>query len=149
MAYNSYAPVDKSFTPSGTAYSIGDALGGLLEFTMPATAGFIYGLIVAVSANVDPAGTLYFYDAAPTTFADNAAWQPVHADNAKLIGWQTLPAAVAMNSRNVYKVDAATTGFSPIFFSKSLLYCYYVPSGTPDFGAADSINIRLMVAGEK
>lgn len=151
MSYTSYDPVDVPITPSDAAYTSGDTVGGLLTIPMPSSNGFIYGLIVSVGeASIALAGTIYFYNEAPAVYADNAAFAPIHTDNEKLIGWQLLPDAVELNTRNVYKVDASTAGFTPIFFNNSTIYAYYVTTSAANFtGAAQDVNLRLMVASEK
>lgn len=72
-------------TPTVTAgsYSVGDALGGRLEFTGAAQSGF--GGVIAVISLVDKASQageidIVFFDSAFTATADNAAFDPTDAE---------------------------------------------------------------------
>jgi len=143
-------PVDVSITPNASAYSAGHTVGGLLTLAMPTTRGVIVGVTVSIGeASIAVPGTIYFYSAAPTTFADRTTWAPVHADNILEIGSVLLPTAVVKNTRNVYKIKyGGGSTMELIEYASNTLYAYYVTSGTPDFAAAQNINLRVHVLGE-
>lgn len=146
MPYEIFTPVDISITPSEEAYTANDTVGGLLTFAMKGGNGYIHGVRVAVGeASITVAGTIYFYSASPTAFLDNAAFEPVHADNAKLMGAYTLPTALTLNTRSVYiAMNAGSLAFPKIPFWTGTIYAYYVTSDTPNFtDAAQNISIRL------
>lgn len=152
MSYKNYTPIDTTITPSDAAYTANDVVGGLLTLTMPRDCGDIVGVIVSVGeASITLAGTIYFYSASPTSFADNAAFAPVHTDNEKLIGYYTLPTALTLNTRSVYVAMAAgSNAFAEIPFSNGVVYAYYVTSDTPNFtGAAQDVNLRVLVRTER
>lgn len=153
MSWTDCSPVDIDFTPSATAYSSGDVVGGLHTLNMPTTRGLIVGVTVSIGeASIAVPGTIYIYNGTPTTFADNAAWAPVHADNILEIGSILLPTAVTKNTRNTYKIKYGGSTTAPlelIEFDSNTLYAYYVTSGTPDFAASQTVRMRFHVIGEK
>lgn len=151
MSWNDLTPVDIDFTPSATAYSSGDVVGGLHTLNMETTRGYITGVTVSIGeASIAVPGTIYIYSAEPSTFADNTAWLPVHADNILEIGSMLLPTAVVKNTRNTYKLKyGGGSTLELIEFASNKLYAYYVTSGTPDFAASQSIRMRFHVSGEK
>ena len=151
MSWSDCTPVDIDFTPSASAYTSGDVVGGLHTLNMETTRGLIIGVTVSISeASIAVPGTIYIYSAAPTTFADNAAWAPVHADNCLEIGSILLPTAVVKNTRNTYKLKfGGGSTLEMIEFASNTLYAYYVTTGTPDFAASQTIRMRFHVIGEK
>lgn len=151
MPIKDFRPVDFTITPSDAAYTANDTVGGLLTLTMNRPYGYIVGINVAIGeASITVAGAWYFYSAAPTSFLDNAAFAPVHADNKKLLGVLTLPTALTLNSRSVYQLMPAGSNAAPrIPFYTETVYAYYVTSDTPNFtGAAQEIGVRLYTVTE-
>ena len=144
-------PVVKNITPDTSAYQSGDVVGGLLTLAMPTTRGFITGLHIAVGeASKALAGTMYIYNATPSTFADNEVWLPVHADNQKQIGEMLMPTALSQNSFNVYSLKfggGSTLGL--IEYATSTLYAYYVTTSAPTFGASKDVTFTFHVLGQK
>jgi hypothetical protein len=123
----------------------------LLTLPMPTTRGVITGVTVAVGeASKALAGTIYLYNAEPSTFANNAAWLPVHADNQKQIGEMLLPTALPQNSFNVYSLKfggGSTLGL--ISYATNTLYAYYVTTSTPTFSASQNVTVTFFLIGEK
>lgn len=150
MAFKDYSPIVVSFTPDTAAYGSGDVVGGLLTPALSICPTVIVGVSVAISeASIAVPGTLYFYKAAPTTFADNAAFAPVYADNEKLIAMVTLPSATLLNTRNVYHIRYGGGSTMPLIEVDQQFYVYYVTSGTPDFAASQEIQISFFQMGER
>jgi hypothetical protein len=148
MAYKDFRPIDYVITASDAAYTANDVVGGLLTIPLSAANGRLVGYSIAVGeASIAVPGALWIYSTVPTTsIADNAAFAPVHADNAKNLAVLTLPTAITVASFNIYQALLTT----PLPFSTNgNLYIYYVTSGTPNFtGAAQVINVKLLVESE-
>jgi hypothetical protein len=149
MAYKDYRPIDYVITASDAAYTANDVVGGLLTIPIPNGAnGRLVGYSIAVGeVSIAVPGALWIYSTIPTTaILDNAAFAPVHADNAKNLAVLTLPTAIAVANFNIYQAILTT----PLPFSTSgNLYIYFVTSGTPNFtGAAQVINVKLLVECE-
>jgi hypothetical protein len=149
MAYKDYRPVDYVITASEAAYTANDVVGGLLTIPIPnGGTGRLVGYSIAVGEiSIAVPGALWIYSTVPTTtIADNAAFAPVHADNAKNLAVLTLPAAITVASFNIYQALLTT----PLpFGTNGNLYIYFVTSGTPNFtGAAQVINVKLLVECE-
>lgn len=148
MSFEDYRPIVIDITPSATAYTANDVVGGLLTPTLTIVPTVITGVSVAIGeANIAVPGTLYFYKATPTTFADNAAFEPVHADNEKLIAMVTLPTVTPLNTRSLYQIRYGGGSTMPLIEISGQFYIYYVTSGTPDFAAAQDIQVTLFQLG--
>lgn len=148
MAYDNYTPVTVTFTPDTNAYGSGDVVGSLLSATFTGGVPFLLGgITVSVGeASKALAGTIYLYDSAPTTIADNAAWASglTAADNAKQIGSILLPTAISSNSRNIYEIKYGGGSTMPLIgIQVATLYFYYVTTSTPTFSASQTVTIRF------
>jgi hypothetical protein len=148
MSYDNFTPIAATFTPDTGAYGSGDVVGSLLSVTFPNGVPFILGgITVSVGeASKALAGTIYLYDSAPTTIADNAAWATglTAADNAKQIASILLPTALSSNSRNIYEIKYGGGSTMPLIgIQVGTLYFYYVTTSTPTFSAAQTVTIRF------
>lgn len=131
----------------GGAYSANDVVGGLLTFDVANAAGS--GCVQAVRLvdddNENAAMTLYLFNAAPTVFADDAAFAPTVADLKKLIGIVTIAAGnyVTLNGNSVALLQGPS---SPNVFFKTatgMIYGYLVCTGTPTYTAATDLHLTL------
>lgn len=146
MSYEDFRPITVSITPDTNAYSSGDVVGGLQTVQFNCSSFLLAGVTVSVGeASKALAGTIYLYDSAPATIADNAAWAvSLAADNAKQIGSLLLPTAIASNSRNIYELKlggGSTMPLIPIWTDK--LWFFYVTTSTPTFSAAQTVTMRF------
>jgi hypothetical protein len=149
MAYVFDKVIEAQVAPTVTAgaYSAADVVGGLLTFsvTSPSGCGVINKLVIADDEDEKAAGSLYLFNAAPTTIADNAAGALVIADLKKIVTVIAIAAddyvtingnayAVIDDINDVYKADG-----------KGNLYGYFITSGTPTYGAATDLTLTLSV----
>lgn len=137
-----YAELTAQFTLTNTAYTANDVLGGLQFVDLPQPALVLNSIQIAVSDNVSAAGTLYFFNAAPTSIADNAAFAPSYADLLKCVGKVTLSAfttftATAFSSSNGANIQLRIPA------EGKRLYFYHVVSDTPQFDANALIQWRF------
>lgn len=143
--------IEKTVAPTVTAgaYSANDVVGGVLTFDVSSASGVLLlkTLRIVDDGDVKAAGTLWLFNSAPTSFADNAAFAPVIADLKKVIGKVAVVAgdyttvngnAIALleDQTDVFKVDGGT------------LYGYFVCSGTPTYGATTDLTITLSLLTE-
>lgn len=105
-APGTYQQESQSFTTTATEYTDGDVIGGLLSFSFDLSAnGGIIEEFVAYDTENKLLGNfeVFFFNAAPTTVADNAAFALSDTDLVKLVGH--IPQTDFVN------VAAATKGF--------------------------------------
>lgn len=135
-----------SQTPTITAgaYSINDAVGGLLTFAnaarVSAGGGIIKNVLIIDDAGQDAALELWLFSQTFTAMADNAAWAPSEADLENLIciipssdgAWFAAgtPSVTAIESSQRFNL----TGTS--------LFGQLVTRGTPTFSATDDLTIK-------
>lgn len=135
-------------TPSTSAYTGNDVVGGLLTFNLKGLAnnfGRINSLVIADNDNEGAAGALWLFKARPAAIADNAAYAPTFDDLKKVATVLTLPTFVTVNSLRVGVLEDIDT---MIQTKNSPLYGYLVTSATPTYAAAREIYIRLGIVGE-
>ena len=129
------------------AYTANDVVGGLLTFnvTSPSNVGVINKLVIADDDNEKAAGSLFLFNAAPTSIANNAAGALAIADLKKIVSVIAVAAddyvtingnayAVIDDINDVYKADG-----------KGCLYGYFICSGTPTYTAATDLTLTLSV----
>lgn len=143
MAAVRYTKYDVTPTISTTAYSAGDVVGGLMTIPLASiyASGKILKAMVLDDGDIKTDLTLYLYDAAPTTIANDAAFAPLHADNQKLIGTVAIAGAdyTTVNS-NAYVIKSTA-----IEYVGRAFYCYAVCTGTPTYAAANHLTFRFIV----
>jgi hypothetical protein len=153
MGFEDFRPIVSTIAPREAAYSSGNVVGGLKTLTGLAMPAILTGLTVAIGeASVAVPGTVYLYNAAPTTtFADGDAFAPVHADNKKMIAALLLPTALSLNSRSVYDLKLGGGSTMPVIPIQTVtggLWYYYVTSGTPNFtGTSQEIALTWFFMG--
>ena len=142
-------------TPTITldAYTAGDVVGGLQTFAVSSVApvhGYIRSLLITDDDSQAEQYTIYLYEEAPTTIANDAAFAPSVADLNKVIG--TIVVATADWTADVGStgIDWAMLGghedkemWIP-FFGKNV-YAYLVATDTPDYAAADDLVLTMTV----
>jgi hypothetical protein len=133
-----------SIDPDNDAYTDGDTIGGLLTFgTLISTGSILRHLTLTDQAGQGSAVDLWLFDAAPTTFADDAAFAPVYADLTKLVAKVAIASADYSTENSMKWV--AKTGLD-VTLVKPVLYGYLVANGsTPNYGADKLLNIRLFL----
>lgn len=128
-------------------YTKDDVVGGLLTFnvTSPSNVGVINKLVIADDDNEKAAGSLFLFNAAPTSIANNATGNLAIADLKKIVSVIAVVAddyktvngnayAVIDDINDVYKADG-----------KGNLYGYFICSGTPTYTAATDLTLTLSV----
>lgn len=146
--FNTVRTISVTPTLSLTQYTANDSIGGLLTFAVSESrdnSGIIRNIRITDDDNIKPAGTLYFFTGgAPTTVADNAAFNTamVIGDLQKLFYTKAVTANdwVTLNS-NAYCIfnDLGVDFFT---FDKNL-YAYFVPSGTATYTSATALRFTL------
>lgn len=136
--------VDVALTVTLAAYTAGDVVGGLL--TIPAThaagGGTLRQVSITDAANQKEPYTLYLFDAAPTTIANDAAFAPDIADLKKIAG---TVAIAALDYTTVNSLAYAVKTGVDIEFAAPTgnLYAYLVAGDTPDYAAAGDLAMRF------
>ena len=133
-----------TFTPSASAYTAGDSIGGAQTFDVSESAtggGIINSLLVADNEGIGAAGALWlFKQDLATPIADNAPFAVAFADFANLITVLTLPAYTTISSMKM----ALLNDINDVFVVRGgKIIGYFVPSGNPDWAASKSIYIQL------
>lgn len=136
-------------TPAITAgaYSIGDAVGGLLTFANAAResggGGVIKDVVIVDDAGQDAELELWLFNQTFTAMADNAAWAPSEADLENLVtvistedsaqGWLAAGTPSAIEIEVARRYDLAGTS----------LFGQLVTRGTPTFAATDDVTVKV------
>jgi hypothetical protein len=141
--------VSISQTPTVTAgaYSINDAVGGLLTFANAARysggGGFIEGMILLDDAGEDAATELWLFSETFTAMVDNAAWAPSEADLRNLVGIiDTAKGTYYAAGTPSAAVVEADQRFDLLGTS---LFGQLVTRGTPTYVATDDVTVILGV----
>jgi hypothetical protein len=139
-------------TVDTVAYTAGDVVGGLMTFAVTPQGfdGEIKSVLVTDAANQKEPYTLYVFNEAPTTFADQAAFMPTAADLNKLVTTVTVGTAD-------YTTSASTIGYAllgghedtdmaiPVHSDNGDLYIYAVAASTPDYTTASDLVLTVTV----
>jgi hypothetical protein len=132
------------------AYTAGDVVGGLLTFAVGTAfggGGRIVKVLLIDAANQKEGYTLYLFGQAPSTIADDAAYEPTAADLAELADRVTIEAgdyttvngtAVAILGGHEDKAMAI-----PVKLYDGNVYGYLVAGDTPDYAAATDLTLIL------
>lgn len=146
-----------SLTPtlSLTAYSIGDVVGGLLDFGVVGqeAAGNIFGKSVTAKlqqikicddANQKEPFVLYLFASQPATIANDAAFALAFADIKKIIGKVSIAADqyITVGADAIAYVQVTPDMYFE-FNANKHLYGYLVAVDTPDYAAATDLFIEL------
>lgn len=144
--------ISSGLTTATTAYSLGDQMGGLLQWDLATElrgcSGIILGLTAIDESAVLGAFDLFLFNAAVTPAADNAAATFSAADIRKAIGLFNFQAA------NLSTVGGGTVGYVlPVSgggpfrlddLGTSLYGCMVARSANPVFAAgANSVRIKI------
>lgn len=146
--FNKTTTVDKPLTISTTAYSAGDVVGGLItvDVSSPGGGGVIRRLMLIDEGNQGAVLTVYIFDAAPTTIANDAAFASaiVAADLKKKIGTVSIVAAdyETINSMKIVTKDGDDLNIDFQTVSGNI-FIYIVCTGTPDYVAATDLTLRV------
>lgn len=130
------------------AYASGDVIGGLLKLPVSSVGG---GGVIRRAMLVDDDNdgsiiTLYFFDAEPSTIADNVAYAPTVADLKKQIGSVAIVAAdystqnsnkIAIKDGDDLNIDYQITG--------EYIYIYMVAGESITKTATTDLDLRVTV----
>lgn len=146
--FNRTRTIDKTPVITAGAYSAGDVVGGLitLDVSSAGGGGVIRRLMLIDDDNEGAVLTIYFFDAAPDTVADNGAFAPSVADLKKMIGNVAIAAAdyLTLNSNKIVTKDGDDLNID--YETKSgNLYAYIVCTGTPTYAAITDYTLRVTV----
>ena len=127
------------------AYADGDALGGLIEFDIPSSAGSgrLTDFYLEDEHERDAAITLYFFDKKPTVIADNAAVLAglSLADKKAIIKIQDLDTYVDLTGVSKASIHDIDQDFPA---SEGKLYMYAVIGEVKTYNAATDITRSIM-----
>ena len=144
--FNKTMTVNAGLVCDTNAYASGDVVGGMLSFTVRSAGG---GGVIrrAMLVDDDNAGkilTLYFFDALPSTIADNAAFAPTVADLKKMIGSVSIVAAdyVTLNSNKIVIKDGDDLNIDYNITGEKV-YAYLVAGESVTYLAAASLDLRV------
>jgi len=143
-----FRTVSKELTVTLSAYTAGDVVGGLLTFDISDGSG---GGIVNTIRMVDEDSqaepyTLYFFNDAPTTVANDAAYATnvTVADLRKCIKVVSIAAGDYVTLNGFDYVHKALS--QPLIFNgNGKLWAYLIAGDTPDYANADTLWIGLDV----
>lgn len=134
-----------AITTDGTAKDAGDVVGGLLTVPVPA-GGIIRRMRLVDGSNQAAALTVYIFESAPTSIADDGAFSSaiVVADHKKLI--RTVSIAATTDYTVVNSLATAIKADLNIEFwaANGNIYIYLVCTATPTYGASA---LTLIVEG--
>ena len=148
--------VSDGLTIATTAYTSGDHVGGVFQFTVGDGIGPAYGevcnVVVTDKAAVLGAAELWLFKgtAAPTVAADNAALSIADADLPNLVGvWEL--SKVYTTALNKIVTLAVTQGEAPYFTGPNgILYGVLVTrSGHTFFGAVGDVTVTIYIEPEE
>jgi hypothetical protein len=152
MNQTKYKTIGLELTVTLAAYTAGDVVGGLLEFDIQdASGGGICSSLRMVDEDSQAEGfSLYLFNAAPTTIANDAAFAAsvTVADLRKLIAIIPIVTGdyVTLNSLDYVHLDlVALLGHPLVFNGNGKLWGYLVATDTPDYANADTLWIGLDV----
>lgn len=142
--------IDYPLTIDTNAYSAGDVVGGLitLDVSSAGGGGVIRRLMLIDEDNEGAVLTIYFFDAKPTTIADDAAFASaiVAGDMKKKIATVAIAAAdyETINSMKIVTKDGDDLNIDYETESGNL-YAYVVCTATPTYAAATNLTLRVTV----
>lgn len=142
--------IDLAPTITAGAYSLNDALGGLLTFANASHGAGESGIIEAIRlvdrAQQRPPLELYLFDQAFTAMVDNAAWSPSDADLNNCLGHIVIPADAY--SDNATNSVATVAGLALPYVTVGTYNLYgqlVIRGGPPTFVATSDLRVRLSV----
>lgn len=142
---NYISPVEQ-LTISTSIYAANDVVGGLLTFDLSASVrgaingGILNSAHITDDDDVQAALTLYLFDTAPTTIADQVAFTPTKADLEKRIRVIDFLSYTSINS----VAFSDSIDINQAFFGNTI-YGYPVCTATPTWTAATDLSIKLSV----
>lgn len=147
-----YITVDATITPDNDAYTANDCVGGLVTFDlagegMAANGGVLSTLTIVDDDNEGAALNLYFFDAAPSTIADDAALELTAADLKKLTYYKAI-ASGDYNDVNSLKFVFLDQLAVQVRADNGKLYMYAQCTGTPTYAASKTLTVRLGILTE-
>lgn len=128
------------------AYSVGDVVGGLLTFTpvKKLETAFIQNVLLIDKANQSSEFDLFLFDEAPTTIADNAAFDLAAGDLEKLIAdYMQFTSYVSVNGSSNYVVAKPSAVPAIPVDTQNAFYGFLVARTAPTFANADDLIIRV------
>lgn len=132
--------VDKQPVITAGIYAANDVVGGLITLPIGKNdSGKLVGIAIADDGDVKAEFNIHFFDAAPTSIVDNAAYAPTIADLQKRVTTVNVPTANYTTVNGNAYADVAPTAY----YDADRLYAYIVAVGTPTFTAIDDLFIRF------
>lgn len=139
------------------AYSVGDAVGGLITLSNAVRASglraFIRSLFILDTSNVKNAFELLFFNANPSssTITDNAAFVLHSSDTAKLIQRVSVAASdyVTLDTKGMARVWVGDEPVTPTT-GRDLYMAIVIPAsgGTPTYAATTALTFRVKMIWE-
>ena len=140
---------------STDAYAAGDLIGSAAIELVAATdgdavnaekhGGMVQSVVITDLAAQSASLDVVFFDANPssTTFTDNAAFDPADADIVNIVGVASVTDWKAFNDNDVGQALNLAMPF--VLDSGNTLYAVLVSRGTPTYGAATDLTLRVGV----
>lgn len=151
MAYGRQKELTQALTvKTSGAYTANDVLHGLITFNVAnvAGSGLIRWLRVTDDDNEKAELAIYFFNAAPQTFTDDAAFNAGIQDLKKCIGKVLVQAAdyetINSNAVAILGHGVSTDNLNLDFTSADgSIYAYVVCTGTPTYTAAGDLSLTI------
>lgn len=136
--------VGGALTITAGAYGAVDVVGGLQSAQVNSVSSYarLEWVRIIDDDNEKPAYTLYLFNAAPTTFADNAVFEPVVADLLKLVAVVAI-ASAAQTTINGNAYGLVDGGSKELYLPNGKLWWYLTCDATPTFTATTDLTLYL------
>lgn len=135
------------------AYQANDAIGGVMQFTIPVEStvngggGMALSLVIIDLLKQNPALVVFFFDTAIAGTADNAAFAPSAAELLTCIGHVIIAAtdyqAAGANGSIVTKAPLDFALAPPDSTGAKTIYAQAMVTGTPTYTATNQLMFRL------
>ena len=150
VPYTRVLELEPTLAVTAGAYTANDVIGGLIKMDIQSAGGWC--AINSVEATDDAASisslTFRFFNAAPTTIADNAAFAPAIADLKKLVGKVTMTSFDTLNGNLWGQAEPITTNKLIDISASNALWMYIVATAAPTFAATTDLFVRVTVLVE-
>lgn len=135
-------------TVSTAIYAANDVIGGPLQcYGIASPPGIrLYDIVIADKAAQNVDYVLTFFDAVPTTIADNAAITTLNdADAAKVVYEKIIDAATYRRTYTANSIHRVNGLDVPLMSNESDgdLWLYFWTTGTPTYGSSSDITLTL------
>jgi len=143
--------IEQSTSPTVTAggYTAEDVIGGLIKLDFQTAGGWgaLDDIVLVDDADSISNITIFVFNQAPSTIADNAAYAPTEADLKKMVAKVQISSFETAGSDR-WGQAAPNITKKIISIPKGSLWFYLVATAAPTFAATDDLYIRVSVLAE-